>query len=333
MLEQKISGQKKSGDSLVRAGTWYLSTMSLLTVCTTTALGQELLSESTELSGPASATQVKKDGSTKESDIVTKKRRSLGRLVGPQSVTPEQRVEAERLRELNAKFGTDPTAITNRVQLSSQYFDRLHNKSNILTVARVDLSFRKDYLLQMKAPFLQSSIPGRAGTTTTHGFSNLDVILGWRAYNTPEYTIFIGVNATFPTATKTKVGHGKYTLGPIIATARFLPKFNSFLFGVLSHQVSVGGDSNRRSINISTASLQVNSIWAERWWSVARAGWLLNWEQSTRGSMNLDLEIGRNIVEKWGVFIQPGIGIFGRDLPGGYSWKITGGIRYVFPSF
>ncbi len=188
-------------------------------------------------------------------------------------------------------------------------------------------------MLRVVAPFLQSSTPGPSGTTTTHGFGDLGVILGWRAYNTPEYALLIGVNATFPTATDTKVGQGKYTLGPIIAAVRFLPKFDSFLIGVLSQQVSVGGDSDRRPINISSASLRINTIWAEKWWSVARAGWLLNWEQSTRGSMDLDLEIGRNVVGKWGVFIRPGIGIFGRDLPGGYSWKIAGGIRYIFPSF
>ena len=272
------------------------------------------------------------DDPAEESDIVTKKRRILGRL-GPQSLTPEQREEAKRLRELTAKYGTDPTAIVNRVQLSSQYFDRPQNKSDILTVARVDLAFRRDYVLQVRAPSLQSSIPGPTGTTTTHGFSNLDATLGWRAYNTPEYAVLIGLNATFLTATKTKVGHGKYTLGPIVAAVRFLPKLDSFLIGVLSQSISVGGDSDRKSINISSASLRITTVWADRWWSVARAGWLLNWEQSTRGSMDLDLEIGRNVVGKWGVFIRPGIGIFGRDLPGGYSWKIAGGIRYIYPSF
>ena len=49
--------------------------------------------------------------------------------------------------------------------------------------------------------------------------------------------------------------------------------------------------------------------------------------------MNLELEVGRNIVGKWGVFIRPGIGIFGQDLPGAYNWNIKGGIRYVFAGF
>ncbi len=327
-----MNRQRKSGDSLARVGTWFLGAMSLLTVYSL-ALGQESLPEPPAKSSPASATQVEKDDPTKESNIVTKKRRILGRLVGPQPVTPEQRKEAERLRELTAKYGTDPTAIVNRVQLSSRYFDRPQGKSAILTAARVDLAFRGDYILRVTAPFLQSSTPGPTGTTTAHGFSDLGVILGWRAYNTPEYAFFIGMNALFPTATDTKLGFGKYTLGPIIAASRFLPKLDSFLFGVLSHRVSVAGDSDRRSVNVSSASIRINTIWAEKWWSVARAGWQLDWERSTRGSMDLDLEIGRNVVGKWGVFIRPGIGIFGKDLPGAYNWKIAGGIRYIFPSF
>jgi hypothetical protein len=332
MIEQKMSVQKKSGDSLARVCTWFLGAMSLLTVCTTTALGQESQPDPPAMSEPKSVTQKKVDNPAKESTTSTKKRRILSK-VGPQQLTPEQQEEAERIRQLNAKFGTDPTAITGRVQLSSQFRNLSENAGSILTVVRVDLPFKKDYVLSVQAPFLQSSVPGRTGTTNSHGFSDLGVLLGWRAYNTPEYAFFIGMNAVFPTATENKVGLGKYSLGPIIATSRFLPKWESFLFGVLSHKVSVGGDSARKSINVSSLSLRISTIWAEKWWSVAQAGWRLDWERSTRGSMNLELEVGRNIVGKWGVFIRPGIGIFGQDLPGAYNWNIKGGIRYVFAGF
>ncbi|MCH6584739.1 MAG: hypothetical protein IH810_02695 [Proteobacteria bacterium] len=162
---------------------------------------------------------------------------------------------------------------------------------------------------------MQSSTPGRTGTTTAHGFSDLGVTLGWRAYNTPEYAFLIGINATFPTATETKMGLGKYTLGPIIVTARFIPKWASFLIGVLTQQVSVGGDSDRKSFNISRASLRINTIWVEKWWSVVEAGWMVNWRRSMRGNMNLELEIGRNVVGKWGVFIRPGTEFLGRIFP------------------
>lgn len=326
-----MNTQRKPKEILAKVGAWFLGTMSLLTVCPSAALGQESLPEPPAMKDPASITQVEASDSTEVPNIEIKKPRSL---IGPQPVTPEQQEEAERIRQLNAKYGTDPTAIVGRVQLTSQFRNLPGRASSISTVARVDLPFQGNYLVRVAAPFLQSSTPGSTGTTNVHGFSDLGVILGWRAYNTPEYAFFIGMTTTFPTASETKAGLGKYSLGPIIATSRFLPKWESFLFGVLSHQVSIGGDSDRKSINVSDLSLRINTIWAEKWWTVAQAGWRVDWQRSTRGSMKLELEIGRNVVDKWGVFIRPGIGVFGQDLPGfAYRWSIQGGIRYVFSSF
>ncbi len=96
--------------------------MSLLTVCPVTALGQETLPETSPRSEPAAAPQAEMDEPAEEPDVAPEKRRFLSRL-GPQPVTPEQREEAERLRKLAAKYGTDPTAIVGRLQLSSTYFD------------------------------------------------------------------------------------------------------------------------------------------------------------------------------------------------------------------
>ena len=42
---------------------------------------------------------------------------------------------------------------------------------------------------------------------------------------------------------------------------------------------------------------------------------MVNWRRSMRGNMNLELEIGRNVVGKWGVFIRPGTGFLGRIFP------------------
>ena len=54
--------------------------------------------------------------------------------------------------------------------------------------------------------------------------------------------MFLGVLSTFPTSAEANLGSGKYNLGPLLATARFLPQWESFLFGVFQHLTSVGGD-------------------------------------------------------------------------------------------
>ena len=282
--------------------------------------------------GRNAAPQAEMDSPAEEPDVAPEKRRFLKRL-GPQQLTPEQQEEAERLRKRAAKYGTDPTAIVGRLQLSSTYFDLPQGARTVDTVARVDLPFRRDFLLRVDVPFLKWSDPDRPGTTSAQGFSDLAVTAGWRAYNTPEYAVLVGVLTTMPTAAETGLGLGKYTVGPTIATARFLPRWESFLVGLFTQQFSVGGDPARNSINRSRIIGQVNSFWAERWWTIAQAVWLIDWERNSKTSMALELEVGRSVVGRLGVFARPGVGIWGRDLPGAYDWSVEVGVRYMFPSF
>ncbi|WP_447600782.1 hypothetical protein [Nitrospira sp. Nam80] len=55
---------------------------------------------------------------------------------------PEAEKEAERLRKLAAKYGTDPTAIVGRVQASFQYANLPHGARLSDSVVRVDVPFR-----------------------------------------------------------------------------------------------------------------------------------------------------------------------------------------------
>lgn len=260
-------------------------------------------------------------------------RRRVFKRVGPQEVTAEQREEAERLRKLGAKYGTDPTAIVGRVQLSSQYQDLVQGARATDTTLRVDVPFRKDFLLRVDTPFLRWIDPDRPGATSAQGMSDLATLLGWRAYSTPEYALFIGALSTFPTAATGNLGTGKYTTGPFLATARFLPRWDSFLFGVFQHQVSVGGDPSRADISISRALAQINSFWAERWWTIVQGVWQVNWERNAKSSMTMEFELGRSLAGPFGAYVRPGVGIWGRDLAGAYQWNIEVGVRYMFGSF
>jgi hypothetical protein len=323
---------KKSKYSVTSTCALLLRAVTLFTVCAPTALGQESSPEISRSSGPPLPRQNGIENPATEPDTVPGSPRVLRKL-GPQEMTPEQREEAERLRQLAAKYGTDPTAIVGRIQLSSEYLGLAEGARSVNTVARVDLPFRGNYLLRVDAPVFARSDPNRSGSGSVRGFSDLAVTAAWRAYNTPEYAVLVGVTSTFPTATEPGLSLGKYTVGPTIATARFLPKWDSFLVGLLTQQVSVGGDPARSSVNVSTAAIQLNTFWGERWWSIAHANWRVDWERSAKSSMVLELELGRNVVGRLGAFVRPGVGIWGQDLHGAYAWNINGGIRYMFRSF
>ncbi|MEO7558888.1 MAG: hypothetical protein ABIT23_01350 [Nitrosospira sp.] len=223
----------------------------LLTVYSSLALGQSVPAPPVR-SGPASAPQTEITDSAKEYDDPAPERRIFPRL-GPQHLTPEQREEAEHLRQQAAKFGTDPTAIVGRVQFTSQYIDAPEGGRVLFGAGRVDLPFQRNYVLSVSAPYVSTSIPGRSGTMITQGFGDLSVLTAWRAYNTPEYAVLLGVITTLPIAEDARLGLGRYTVGPTIATARFLPRWKSLLIGSITQQISVGGDSVRNPVNLSRA--------------------------------------------------------------------------------
>jgi len=261
------------------------------------------------------------------------KRKNPFKRIGPQSLTPEQREEAERLRKTAARYGTDPTAIVGRFQLASQYLDLSQGANATLSTLRVDLPFRGDFLLRTDLPFLRTSDANNPAIGSHRGVSDLSVTAGWRAYNTPEYALLVGAVSTFPTAAQASLGFGKYTVGPAIATARFLPRLDSFLIGLLSYQTSVGGDPSRKDVSLFNITAQVNSFWGQRWWTIVQSVWNVDFERSGKSSMVMEFEGGRNLIGRFGAYVRPGVGIYGRDVIGAYVWNIEVGVRYMFGSF
>ena len=48
--------------------------------------------------------------------------------------------------------------------------------------------------------------------------------------------------------------------------------------------------------------------------------------------MTLEAEIGRQLDNRWEVFLRPGMGLWGKDVEGGYDWKVECGVRWMFAS-
>ncbi len=89
-------------------------------------------------------------------------------------MTKEEEEEAERLKKLAAKFGTDPTAIVGRVQMTGQYLNLPQGAHARDAVLRVDLPFRKNWLLRMDLPYLRWQDPNRSGASRARGLSDLE---------------------------------------------------------------------------------------------------------------------------------------------------------------
>ncbi len=267
-----------------------------------------------------------------EGDEETVRRRRFLKRMGPQQMTPEQQEEAKRLSAIAAKMGTDPTAIIGRVQTLYRHDAFIGGARSNNLVGTIAIPYHETFVLRADVPYLWTD-PNRPGLANQNGLSDLFVRTGGRVYAVPGYAFFAGVDFTFPTADNRQLGTGKYTMAPSMATARVLPNLNSFIFGVLQHQLSVGGDPSRQDISMSRLDLAFNTIWGERWWTQLDALTQVDWEHKAKNSMTLEFEGGHRITRDWGVWARPGVGLWGRNVPGAYEWNIEVGIRRTFSSF
>jgi hypothetical protein len=293
------------------------------------SFAEELPASSQEREGHDSVPASEEGGAVRDRPVI--KRFGVGPL------TLEEQKEAKRLSTIAARMGTDPTAIIGRVQALFRH-DVLEGGSRVSNnlVGRIDVPYHKNFILRADLPYVWSH-PNQFGTSDQgtshqHGLSDLLVRTGGRVYSVPGDAIFVGMDFTFPTADD-KLGSGKYTLGPGVATAHVFPAWSSIFFMLLQHQFSVGGDPSRSDVSASRLQAWFNTIWADHWWTQFEAVAQVNWEQKQKTSMTVEFEGGYRFTKDWAGWVRPGVGLWGQSLPGAYDWNIEVGIRRMFQGF
>ena len=58
--------------------------------------------------------------------------------------------------------------------------------------------------------------------------------------------------------------------------------------------------------------------------------WAMDWANNRKTVLNLQGEIGHRLDDHWRLFIQPGVGLAGKDTPLGLDWTVQAGVRWMF---
>jgi len=295
---------------IVRAGAGLMVWLMCVTV--TPAWGQGLRLDLPEESGPAEAPQAE------HREKLTKKEEKA-----------RQGWQKRLLDILTAENGTNPTAIIGRFQLSNTYRNLARGAERNDTIFRIDIPLTPDWLLRadVAGGWIE---PNRPGESDTFGLDNLFLRTGWRVYQSPDLNLFVGGDAIFPTATDTQLGRGKYEIGPGIAASIPIPSIKSTFFPLFQHFVSVGGDPSQRDVDFSTLQLQLNNLWSKEWWTLLEGDLNVDWTRGAKTGVVLEGEVGRRLGSHWRAWVRPGVGLWGRDVPGTYDWGAQFGIRYMF---
>lgn len=283
---------------------------------------------------PASAEVSNREGGEASPDAkpAEGKRRPLQTLL--QGATPEEheRLQAERKRISAAakSFGTDPTAINGYYELN--YGNTTFSNSNLRfnnVTADVRLPVTPNFLVRATMPYVWSDLDQTNGFTTK-GASDMTVRAAGRLYASPNVALLIGTDVVFPTGSNDRLSTGKYTLGPAGAVAVPLPRLRTLLLAIVQDFNSVGGDPSRRDIHFMKVQSAFNTIWSDRWWTLASMTYYVDWENNQKTTTNLLAEVGHRFDNNWNVFVGSGAGVVGKESPVGIDWQVLAGVRWVF---
>lgn len=260
------------------------------------------------------------------------KRRPLQTLL--QGATPEEhkRLQEER-KHISAAakaFGTDPTAINGYYELNygNSTFSNSNLRFNSVT-AEVRLPVTPNWIVRATMPYVWADLDQTRGFTT-NGASDMTVRTAHRLYASPNVAVLIGTDVTFPTGSNDRLSTGKYTLGPGGAVAVPLARLRSLFSTFVQDFNSVGGDPSRRDIHFMKILSGVNTIWSDRWWTLASMAYYVDWNNNQKTTMNLAGEVGHRFDNHWNVFVGSGAGVAGKESPFGVDWQVLAGVRWVF---
>lgn len=259
-------------------------------------------------------------------------RRLESELLG---ATPEERArlaeERVRLSAAAAAFGTDPTAIIGYYQLTYGHNVFTNNLRLDTATATTRVPITPNLLLLVTMPYLWANLNARRGVAT-NGAGDMTTRIGGRIFSNEDVALFIGTDASFPTASERQLGTGKYTIGPGGAMALPLPRARSLFYLLVQDYRSVGGDPSRADLHFMQVQSVVNTIWTERWWTLASMTWDIDWNNRRKTTMNLLGEVGHRFDKHWSVFAGPGVGVAGKDTFLGLDWTVQAGVRWVYPT-
>ena len=196
--------------------------------------------------------------------------------------TPEERAHLEderrQLLEAAANFG--------RSDCHHRYHQLVYAHStstNSLCLdtatATVRLPITPNVGLQVNMSYAWADL--NHGGLTTNGTGDMTVRAGARVYASSTMALFIGADGSFPTASETLLGSGKYTVGPGGALSVPLPRLDSLFFAVVEDFNSIGGDPNRAQLHYTHFKPSINTLWGDRWWSEASMFLYWDWLHGT----------------------------------------------------
>jgi hypothetical protein len=223
---------------------------------------------------------------------------------------------------------TDPTDFRSRTELRNEYQSLQSGGSRNVTGGRFDYALSNSFLLRIDVPYVMVD-PDAPGISSESGLGDISVRAQWRALRKPEYALVVAAEVALDTAQEPLLGTGRYVFQPLAFASVDVPKYQSVVFPYVQQFWSFGGTSDR-DINTTLLRAGVLKRWPRRTYTYVEPSLYVDWVRDGRTGFTLEVELGRFFTKSLGLYLRPGVGLWGDNVPPVYNWNFEVGMRYLF---
>jgi len=248
-------------------------------------------------------------------------------LPGTGSSPPQATAEQES--RVADKTGTDPSNFQRTMSPANKYADLARggaylNSTTLSYIQPLNHS-RARFLLEL--PFAVTHVSGH----TDRGLADLSVRYGQILYLDRQKAFAAGFGLVAPTATNDSLGLGKWSLEPSASVIVLLsPEW--IVAPSFKQTVSVGGNSDRADVNLSTFDFYL--VWRARsltQWVILDPAFAWNWKSDGNHlagitTLTYGHILGRTGSAVWSAYLKPGIG-WGNGRAS--NWSVEAGVKVV----
>jgi len=228
----------------------------------------------------------------------------------------------------------NPLASTTSLNMQNQYIGRLSGTNDaanaVLLRGAQPFSFGEtNWIARATLPI--NTIPSAAGGAHETGIGDLNIFAAY-LFDTanPGVSFGIGPQLTAPTASDRALGTGQWSAG--FANVLFAATSPAWQYGyLLTWQASIGGNDNRRPVNLGNFQPFLFRQLGEGWYLRSTGVWNYDFDNNAY-AVPLGLGIGKvvhigNTVAN--IFVEPQYSVL-RQGPGQMEWGVFAGINFQF---
>ena len=223
----------------------------------------------------------------------------------------------------------DPTDFRTRVDFRNRYLAPQAGGYRDLLTSRVDYAFNKIIAMRIEMPYVHGDLNNPRVPPET-GVGDLSVRFNYRALRNEKFALVVGSEFQFDTAATPQLGAGKTVIAPIAFLSFDAPKLHSTLFPTLQYFRSVAGDDRRAEVNYTAVQLFTITRWPASFYTGTQTVMYIDHLRNHGIGATLEIEAGRFVSKHLAMWLRPGIGTHGDDIPQVYLWNLEVGFRYLF---